>query len=85
MGMLTASERVRAAEAVTAELQSALRMVGITLPSLGVDPVSCASSYLAPLVELGRCNLDTALRLAHVLADYARAAAPGHDRGERRP
>ncbi|MFD0164855.1 hypothetical protein ACFVJH_11935 [Streptomyces decoyicus] len=67
------------------ELQTALRAVGITLPSLCVDPVSCASSVMAPLVELGRCNLDTAQRLADVLAEYAKTAAPGHGAEERQP
>ncbi|WP_216849102.1 hypothetical protein [Streptomyces sp. TM32] len=47
--------------------------------------MSCASGHLAPLVELGRCNLDTARRLAGVLADYARTAVPGHGEEERRP
>ncbi|MEV7468511.1 hypothetical protein AB0O20_18700 [Streptomyces kronopolitis] len=83
--MLTARERMRQAEGVTAELQTALRAVGVTLPSLGVDPVSCASSHMAPLVELGRCNLDMARRLAGVLADHARTVAPGHGEEERRP
>lgn len=83
--MLTARERMRQAEGVTVELQAALRAAGITLPSLGVDPVSCASAHMAPLVELGRCNLDTARRLAGVLADYARTAVPGHGEEEPRP
>lgn len=83
--MLTAREWMQAAENVTAELHSALRTVGITLPSLGVDPVSCTSSYLPPLVELGRCNLDTAQRLTYVLADYAKATAAGHDGDQRQP
>ncbi|GGU67521.1 hypothetical protein GCM10010211_36060 [Streptomyces albospinus] len=77
--MLTASERVQAAEQVTAELDSALRAVGVTLPSLCVDPVSAASTFMAPLVELGRCNVETARRLAEVLAEYAQGAAYGHD------
>ncbi len=83
--MLTARERMRQAEGVTAELRTALRAVGITLPSLDVDPVSCASAHMAPLVELGRCNLDTARRLAGVLADYARTAVPGHGEEGPRP
>ncbi|MET7797092.1 hypothetical protein ACFTZK_31655 [Streptomyces decoyicus] len=83
--MLTARDRVRQAEVVMVELQTALRAVGITLPSLCVDPVSCASSVMAPLVELGRCNLDTAQRLADVLAEYAKTAAPGHGAEERQP
>ncbi|MFD9209638.1 hypothetical protein ACFVZM_25620 [Streptomyces sioyaensis] len=83
--MLTARERMRQAEGVATELHTALQAVGITLPSVGVDPVSCASGHMAPLVELGRCNLDTARRLACVLADYARTAVPGHGEEERRP
>ncbi|MEV5124238.1 hypothetical protein AB0K49_15835 [Streptomyces decoyicus] len=83
--MLTARDRVRQAEVVMVELQTALRAAGITLPSLCVDPVSCASSVMAPLVELGRCNLDTAQRLADVLAEYAKTAAPGHGAEERQP
>ncbi|GAA3376839.1 hypothetical protein GCM10020367_50120 [Streptomyces sannanensis] len=46
------------------ELSEALAALGITLPSLGVDHASSA-----PLVELGRCNLDTARRLATVLRE----------------
>ncbi|MGW7576733.1 hypothetical protein [Streptomyces sp. NPDC054765] len=83
--MLTARDQVRQAEVVMVELQTALRAVGITLPSLCVDPVSCASSVMAPLIELGRCNLDTAQRLADVLAEYAKTAAPGHGAEERQP
>ncbi|MFE7662397.1 hypothetical protein [Streptomyces celluloflavus] len=64
----TARERVRVAEVAAKELGSVLRALGITLPSLGIDPVSLASSSMAPLVELGRCNLATAHRLAEVLA-----------------
>ncbi|UKY52117.1 hypothetical protein [Streptomyces inhibens] len=57
----------------------------ITLPQLGVGPVSCASGSIAPLVELGRCNPDTAQRLANVLADFAKAAVPGHSPEGQRP
>ncbi|WP_248001285.1 hypothetical protein [Streptomyces sp. RPA4-5] len=85
MTTMTACERVQQAEDVTAELRTALQKAGITLPSLGVDPVSCAGGFMAPLVELGRCNLDTARRLAGVLADYARTVAAEHGPEERRP
>ncbi|QHC25975.1 hypothetical protein [Streptomyces sp. GS7] len=77
--VLTASEREQAAEQATAELDSALRAVGVALPSLCVDQVSAASTFMAPLVELGRCNVETARRLAEVLAEYAKGAAYGHD------
>lgn len=64
---MTPQERVRAAEQAVEELRSGFGAVGVSLPSLRVDPVSCASAEPLPLVELGRCNLDTALRLAAVL------------------
>ncbi|MGW0711384.1 hypothetical protein ACWD4G_36420 [Streptomyces sp. NPDC002643] len=54
-------------EEAVADLDSALRRVGIILPSLGVDPVSGASKLPYPLVSLGRCNLLVAARLADVL------------------
>lgn len=61
-------ERLRAAEEVVAQLWDELGSVGVTLPSLRVDLVSLTSDSGAyPLVDLGRCNLDTALRLAAVL------------------
>lgn len=61
-------ERLRAAEEVVAQLWDELGSVGVTLPSSRVDLVSLTSDSGAyPLVDLGRCNLDTALRLAAVL------------------
>ncbi|MFF3731413.1 hypothetical protein ACFYXM_14115 [Streptomyces sp. NPDC002476] len=72
-----AEGKVRAAEDAVARLKEGFSGVGITLPSLRVDPVSCAGSDPTPLVELGRCNLDTALRLSVVLEAQERA---GHDR-----
>ncbi|MEU9763858.1 hypothetical protein [Streptomyces sp. NPDC047985] len=71
-----AAGKVRAAEEVVARLKEGFSGVGITLPSLRVDPVSCAGSDSVPLVELGRCNLDTALRLSAVLEGQGRA---GHE------
>ncbi|MFF2409172.1 hypothetical protein [Streptomyces sp. NPDC058092] len=63
-----AEGRVRAAEDAVARLKEGFSGVGITLPSLRIDPVTCAGSEPAsPLVDLGRCNLDTALRLSAVL------------------
>ncbi|MFJ7194626.1 MULTISPECIES: hypothetical protein [unclassified Streptomyces] len=73
----TAESRVRAAEDVVARLKDGFSGVGITLPSLRIDPVSCAGSDpMSPLVDLGRCNLDTALRLSVVLETQGQA---GHD------
>ncbi|GAA3372734.1 hypothetical protein GCM10020367_29110 [Streptomyces sannanensis] len=64
---MTGIERVRAAEEVVARLRQGLGEVGVTLPSLRVDPVSCASSDPLPLIDLGRCTPDMALRLVAVL------------------
>lgn len=68
-----AEGKVRAVEDAVARLKEGFSGVGITLPSLRVDPVSCAGSDPAPLVELGRCNLDTALRLSAVLEARGRS------------
>lgn len=67
--MRVSGTRERAAEvaASTEELRAALWGHGITLPSLGVDPVTFAGLYPYPLVQLGCCNLDAASRLAYVL------------------
>ncbi|WP_328538469.1 hypothetical protein [Streptomyces sp. NBC_00344] len=59
--------RLRDAESARDELREALTEVDILLPSLGLDPVSLAGSYLPPLVELGRCHPSEARRLAEVL------------------
>ncbi|MFD7427581.1 hypothetical protein [Streptomyces sp. NPDC059814] len=59
--------RVREAEEAVERLREGFAGVGITLPSLRVDPVSCAGSGPAVLVDLGRCNLDTVRRLSSVL------------------
>lgn len=49
-------------------LRSALTAHGITLPSLGVDPLTLAArTTRPPLIALGNCNTDTARRLAEVL------------------
>ncbi|MEV2212480.1 hypothetical protein AB0H86_13670 [Streptomyces sp. NPDC050997] len=58
---------VEAAEETVKELREALLMAGIILPSLGLDPVSLAREAPCPLVELGRCSVETARRLAAVL------------------
>ncbi|MFE6691492.1 hypothetical protein ACFVFQ_34100 [Streptomyces sp. NPDC057743] len=58
-------------ESALTELREALARAGIILPSLGLDPVSYAHRTMPPLVELGRCNSDTARRLAEVLAKVA--------------
>ncbi|MEU9011155.1 hypothetical protein AB0D12_15490 [Streptomyces sp. NPDC048479] len=70
--VVRSAERLRAAEEVVAQLRGELGEVGVSLPSLRVDVVSLASDAPYPLVELGRCNLDTALRLAAVLHEVRR-------------
>ncbi|MFF9685464.1 hypothetical protein [Streptomyces sp. NPDC014623] len=59
-----AADRVRAAEDAVARLRAGLAGVGVKLPSLRIDPVSCAGDEPAPLVDLGRCSIETALRLS---------------------
>ncbi|GAB2843337.1 hypothetical protein GCM10027074_07380 [Streptomyces deserti] len=58
---------VEEAEEAVKELRTELAKAGITLPSLGLDPVSLAREAPCPLIELGRCSVDTARRLAAVL------------------
>jgi hypothetical protein len=62
-----AAEKVRAAEEACGELRTALAGVGITLPSLRIDPASCTGDIPRPLLQLGGCNLDTAAELAAAL------------------
>lgn len=56
------------------ELRRALQAVGIALPSLGIDLPSYGCFSGSPLVELGRCNVDTARRLAAALRRAAEAS-----------
>ncbi|WP_438486641.1 hypothetical protein [Streptomyces sp. S186] len=49
------------------ELRDALKVHGITLPSLGIELPSFAGAYPPPLVALGNCNMATARQLAEVL------------------
>ncbi|MFD7260614.1 hypothetical protein [Streptomyces sp. NPDC059874] len=69
--VLSPQERMRAAEEAVQQLKESLAGVGVVFPSLDVERVSAAGSYGLPLVDLGRCNLDTALRLAAVLYERA--------------
>ncbi|WP_406453135.1 hypothetical protein OG782_20885 [Streptomyces sp. NBC_00876] len=70
-----AAGRMREAEEAVARLRDGFAGVGITLPSLRIDLASCAASDSAALVDLGRCNLDTALRLSQLL--HGKAAGHG--------
>ena len=58
---------MRSTEEVVESLRMALRGAGVVLPSLGVDPVTGASDEPFALVELGRCNVRVAERLASVV------------------
>ncbi|WP_329381352.1 hypothetical protein OG625_17130 [Streptomyces sp. NBC_01351] len=69
--VLSPQERMTAAEEAVQQLKESLAGVGVVFPSLDVERVSAAGSYGLPLVDLGRCNLDTALRLAAVLHERA--------------
>ncbi|WP_234542497.1 hypothetical protein [Streptomyces shenzhenensis] len=57
----------RPTEEVVETLRAALKGVGVVLPSLCVDPVTGASDEPFALVELGRCNVRVAERLASVV------------------
>ncbi|MGH4028158.1 hypothetical protein ACQB60_04380 [Actinomycetota bacterium Odt1-20B] len=63
-------EQAQEVEDVVKELRTALTRAGITLPSLGIDPVSLAREAPRPLVELGRCDLDAAERLTKALGAH---------------
>ncbi|MFG2290558.1 hypothetical protein ACGFOU_31320 [Streptomyces sp. NPDC048595] len=67
-----ATGRMDEAEAACGELAGLLRRVGVVLPSLRVDPLSYTRERPYPLVELGRCNLETVRRLIQVLAKAER-------------
>ncbi|MET7847742.1 hypothetical protein AB0D78_09215 [Streptomyces avermitilis] len=58
---------VEEAEEAVKELRAALANVGITLPSLRLDPAILAREAPCPLVELGGCSVDVAVRLAAAL------------------
>ncbi|GAA3844442.1 hypothetical protein GCM10022403_090420 [Streptomyces coacervatus] len=58
---------VRSTEEIVETLREALTGVGVALPSLRVDPVTGASDEPFALVDLGRCNVRTAEKLASVL------------------
>ncbi len=58
---------VEQAEETVKELREALAAAGIKLPTLRIDPATLAREAPCPLVELGRCSVETAARLAAVL------------------
>lgn len=69
------TDKVRDAEQARDELRDALKAAGVQLPSLGLDAASCAGLVPLALIDLGRCNIETARALA---------AAVRPDGGERR-
>ncbi|WP_019431758.1 hypothetical protein [Streptomyces harbinensis] len=54
------------------EVREAMTAAGVILPSLRIDLASCSGDAKRPLIELGRCNLDMARKLASVLRGCAR-------------
>ncbi|MCT4352776.1 hypothetical protein M5362_06485 [Streptomyces sp. Je 1-79] len=51
---------VHEAQEAVRELREALVRAGIVLPSLGLDVLTLAADPPRPLVELGRCTVETA-------------------------
>ncbi|MFI5661114.1 hypothetical protein [Streptomyces sp. NPDC051684] len=66
------AERLRVVEEVVAQLRAETAVLSIVLPSLRVDPVSAAGEAGYPLVDLGRVNFDTAMRIVAVLHEGRR-------------
>ncbi|MBW1603834.1 hypothetical protein JJV70_17310 [Streptomyces sp. JJ66] len=66
-GRTLALERLRDAEEATNDLRDELGHAGVVLPSLRIDPVSAAGNEPSPLVDLGRCTVETARQLVAVL------------------
>lgn len=69
----SAVEKLKAAEGLCADLNTALREAGITLPSLCVEPCGYADANPRPLIQLGRCNVETARALLAVARTAAQA------------
>ncbi|MER6097455.1 hypothetical protein ABT154_16665 [Streptomyces sp. NPDC001728] len=65
--MKTTTGTLEAAQEAVTELREALARAGITLPSLGLDAVTLSAETPRPLVELGRCTVETARLLAAAL------------------
>lgn len=73
---------LKGAEEIREELTAALHAQGITLPSLRIDAGSWSGDECRPLMDLGRCNLPTAHRLAQAVRG---AGTGGMVRDEQRP
>ncbi|WP_240138108.1 hypothetical protein [Streptomyces sp. MUM 178J] len=55
---------IEEAEEAVNRLREVLQQLGITLPSLRVEVASYTRDIPCPLIELGRCNVDTARAIA---------------------
>jgi hypothetical protein len=62
-----AAKALEEADRAYDELRKALNCHGITLPSLNLDPATCAGPAPRPLINLGCCNPRTARKLAAAL------------------
>ncbi|WP_418957754.1 hypothetical protein [Streptomyces tritici] len=68
--MARSLERLRAAQQVVDQLKAELDAVGVVLPSMGVDPLTLGGNGPGqpyPLIELGRCTMETARQLVAAL------------------
>lgn len=70
----SALDALTQAEAAYDELADVLAHHGVTLPSLRLDAASCAPPAPRPLLDLGRCNIETAWQLASALRSAGRAS-----------
>ncbi|MFC3347778.1 hypothetical protein ACFOOM_10125 [Streptomyces echinoruber] len=63
----TATDKVRDAERARDDSRDALKAAGVQLPSIGLDPASCAGPAPLALIDLGCCNVETARALTAAL------------------
>ncbi|MFJ8308066.1 MULTISPECIES: hypothetical protein [unclassified Streptomyces] len=66
---MAVDQEIAEAQSIAGELRNAPARSGITLPSLGLDPISYTNEKLGPLIDLGRRTPDTARRLCSVLPE----------------
>jgi hypothetical protein len=71
------AQRLREADEAREELRAALGTWDIILPSLSLDPVTCAGPAPRTLIELGRCNPSTARKVAAALRGSIEGKRPG--------
>lgn len=63
----TIAAKISEAEGALDALRDALTRSGVQLPSLGLDAMTWSDDSGHALIELGRCNLDTARALTTAL------------------